>query len=71
MRIGENSSVCVDMITGFDVVSLNSVRNQTHYVFFTQRQTLVFVLLPVTALLDWIPFQLVPPTSLLLLLYYS
>lgn len=30
MRIGENSSVGVDMIAGFDVVFLNSVRNQTH-----------------------------------------
>ena len=31
MRIGENSSVCVDVIARLDLMSLHSVRKQTHF----------------------------------------
>lgn len=31
MRVSENSSVSVDMVAGFDLVSFNSVGNQTHF----------------------------------------
>jgi hypothetical protein len=33
VRVGENSSVSVDVIAGFDVLSINSVPNQTHSSF--------------------------------------